>query len=156
MTLPLATSRAANNVVVPWREVIESAPLGLAGTHRQNRLSAVERLDLALLVNAQHQGPFRWVKIQADDVADLLDEQRITRQLETSIRCGCNAKAFQMRLTMFRLTPLAAASERTLQWVASRGVDSSVLISHGFHLVVGDLAGDTWQRGSSRSPATRA
>jgi len=46
--------------------------------------------------------------------------------LKVSLRCGCNPKARQMRLTVVRLRPLAFAVSRTLQWVAPHGVDSSV------------------------------
>ena len=54
--------------------VIVGAPLDLAGAHRQQRLGAVERLDLALLVDAQHQRALRRIEVEADDVAHLLDE----------------------------------------------------------------------------------
>jgi hypothetical protein len=38
-------------------QVIRRAPLGLAGAHRQQRLTAVERLNLRFLIHAQHQCP---------------------------------------------------------------------------------------------------
>src|SRR3546814_18819756 len=38
--------------------------------------------DLALLVDEQGQGPVRRRQVQPDDVADLVDEQRIARKLE--------------------------------------------------------------------------
>src|SRR5262249_27724792 len=50
--------------------------------HRQNRRGAVERLDLALFVHAQEQRAVRRREIQADNVTDFLDEERIARQLE--------------------------------------------------------------------------
>ena len=42
--------------------VVVRAPLGLARTHRQHRLRAVERLDLGLLVDAEDQRPLRRVR----------------------------------------------------------------------------------------------
>ena len=42
----------------------------------QQRLGAVERLNLALFVHAQDQGAVRRVGVEADDVADLVDEMR--------------------------------------------------------------------------------
>src|SRR5271166_504173 len=42
------------------------------------------------------------------------------------VRCGWSEKARQMRWTVVGLIPVAWAKERTLQWVASRGFDSSV------------------------------
>src|SRR5579859_1928705 len=74
--------------------VVVRAPLGLARTQRQNRLGAIERLDLALLVSAQHQYPFRRVQIQADDVTHLLDQLRISRQLERLRSMWLQAKCF--------------------------------------------------------------
>ena len=58
-------------------DVVVGAPLGHAGHHRQHRRRAVQRLDLALLVHAQHQRLLGRVQIQPDDVADLVDELRI-------------------------------------------------------------------------------
>ncbi len=42
----------------------------------------VERLDLALLVHAQHERPIGRVEIKTDDVAHFVDEQRVGRELE--------------------------------------------------------------------------
>ena len=47
--------------------------------------------------------------------------------LNVSLRCGCRPKAFQIRCTLWRVMPDAAAIDRTLQCVALRGVDSKVL-----------------------------
>src|SRR5206468_5665021 len=62
--------------------VIVRPPFDLAGAHRQQRLRAIERLDLRFFIAAEHQRPIGRIQIQADDVADLLDEQRILRELE--------------------------------------------------------------------------
>lgn len=52
------------------------------GRHdRQDRGGPVDSLHLALLVHRQHQGVLRQVQVQADHVADLVDELRVTRQL---------------------------------------------------------------------------
>ena len=48
--------------------------------------------------------------------------------LKVSVRCGCRAKARQMRLTVVWLRPERWAMDRVLQWVASLGVDSSVSV----------------------------
>jgi len=63
-------------------DVARSSTFGHAGHHRQDRLFPVERLDLALLVDAEHQCPIGRRQVEPDDVADLVDEQGITRQLE--------------------------------------------------------------------------
>ena len=62
---------------------------GPAGLHRQARLGAVERLDLALLVDRQHDGMGRRVDVEADDVAQLRHELGITRELEAAQAMGC-------------------------------------------------------------------
>ena len=68
--------------------VVVGATLDLTGPHRQDRLCPIEGLDLALLVCAQHQRPFGRVEVQADDIAHLLNQLRVGRQLEVSARCG--------------------------------------------------------------------
>ena len=55
---------------------------GAALLHRQAGLGAVERLDLALLVDAEHDGVRRRIDIEPDDVAQLGDEVRIVGELE--------------------------------------------------------------------------
>ena len=57
---------------------------GPAGLHRQTGLGAVERLDLALLVDGQHDRMGGRVDIKADDVAQLRHELRIARELEAA------------------------------------------------------------------------
>jgi hypothetical protein len=49
---------------------------------RQTRLRTIQRLDLALLVNAQHQGMLRRVQVQPHNVSQLLHEPAIVAQLE--------------------------------------------------------------------------
>ena len=63
-------------------DIVVGAPLRDAGHHRQDRLLAIQRLDLALLVDAEDERPVRRGQVKADDVAYLVDEQRIARQLE--------------------------------------------------------------------------
>ena len=67
--------RAVPNVVV-------GVAFGVAEAHRQRRLGAVERLNLRLFVHAQDYRVVGRVEVQPDDVAHLLDEKRVGRQLE--------------------------------------------------------------------------
>ena len=62
--------------------VVMGVSLDLSGAHRQQRLGAVERLHLRLLINAQDDGTIRRRKIQADDIANLFHKQWIGGQLE--------------------------------------------------------------------------
>ena len=50
--------------------------------HRQKRLGPVQRLHLALLVDAQDNRVLWWIHVKAHDIADFLDKQRIFRELE--------------------------------------------------------------------------
>src|SRR5437868_10452995 len=54
--------------------VIVSSLLRKARSHGQQRLSAVEGLNLGLLVDAQDHRPLRRIQVETDDVADLFDE----------------------------------------------------------------------------------
>ena len=62
--------------------IIVSSALRLAGPHRQHGGRARQRLDLRLLVDAQHHGTMRRSQVQANDVPDLVDEGGIGRELE--------------------------------------------------------------------------
>ncbi len=50
--------------------------------HRQDRLFSIQCLNLAFLIDAEDKGSVRRGRVRADDVAYLIDEQRIARQLE--------------------------------------------------------------------------
>ena len=54
----------------------------LPGLQGQQRLRTFERLDLRFLIDAEHRRVRQRIEIQADDIAHLLDEQRIIRQRE--------------------------------------------------------------------------
>jgi hypothetical protein len=62
--------------------VVVGCALGGAGQHRQNRPGAIQRLNLRFLIHAQHHGTLGRVEIQAADVIDLLDELRVSGELE--------------------------------------------------------------------------
>jgi len=65
---------------------------GAALLDRQPRLGAVERLDLALLVDAQHHRLVRWAQVEADDILDpcssqgqaFVDKSLVILQLKTT------------------------------------------------------------------------
>src|SRR6266498_1584733 len=59
--------------------------------HRQTRLGAVARLNLALLIDRQNDGMVRRIDIEADDVAQLGDELRVIGQLELTHPVGLQA-----------------------------------------------------------------
>ncbi len=62
--------------------VVMRPRLRAPGTHKWRRSRAVQCLDLALLVDTQHQGLGGGIQVQPHHVAQLLHELRITTQLE--------------------------------------------------------------------------
>jgi len=66
----------------PVPGVVVGAPFDLTGSHRQERGGPVQRLNLALLVGAQHQGAIGRMQIEADEIANLLDEEPVLRERE--------------------------------------------------------------------------
>lgn len=62
--------------------VVVRATLHLPARHRQQRLRAVERLDLTLFIDADDHCVLGRTHVQPDDVAHLLDDVGITREFE--------------------------------------------------------------------------
>src|SRR5262249_60064272 len=62
--------------------VVMCPALELPGPHRQQRLRAIERLNLRFLIDTQHQRMLRRIQIQPDNVPYFVDEEGIARQLE--------------------------------------------------------------------------
>src|SRR5215208_1405186 len=56
--------------------VIMSPAFCLSWSHRQNWLGTIQRLNLRLLVNAQHQRLIRRIQVKPNYISDLVDEQR--------------------------------------------------------------------------------
>ena len=54
-----------------------ASTFGNARHHRQDRLLAIECLDLALLINAEDESSVGRGEVKPDDITDLVDEQRI-------------------------------------------------------------------------------
>jgi len=88
--LPVAASDDGAGGDVQGREwpcgavprVVVGEALGVDGSHRQQGLCAIERLDLRCLVGAGHQRAFGRAHVEADDVGHLLDEERVRGELE--------------------------------------------------------------------------
>ena len=62
--------------------VVVGPPFSLARAQGEQRRRAIQGLDLRLFVDAEDRSVLRRIEIQPHDVADLVDEQRIRRQLE--------------------------------------------------------------------------
>src|ERR1700730_4820928 len=68
--------------------IVMGMPLHLPRTHGQKRLCAVERLDLALLVDTQYDRSLGRIEVKPDDITHLFDKQRIGRELECAGAMG--------------------------------------------------------------------
>src|SRR5258708_28955975 len=62
--------------------VIVRYALDIAEPHRQHRLGAFERLNLALFIYAQNHSIFRWIQVQPYNIPYFLYEKWIGRELE--------------------------------------------------------------------------
>jgi len=62
--------------------VVVGESLDAAEPHGQHRLGAVERLNLALLVDAQHHRVIGRVQVETDNVANLLNEEGVRGEFE--------------------------------------------------------------------------
>jgi hypothetical protein len=62
--------------------VVMRPALDLSRLHRQERLRAIEGLNLRLLIDTEHRRVRRGIQVQADNIPDLFDEQRISGQFE--------------------------------------------------------------------------
>src|SRR5512135_2264543 len=76
----------------PVTDVVVGPALDLPRPQRQNRLRAIQSLDLRLLIDAEHHGPIGRIQVQAHDVAHLFDEQWVCRELEAFATVGPQPK----------------------------------------------------------------
>lgn len=63
-------------------DVVVGDALGVPQPQRQDRLGSFERLDLGLLIDAQHDGVVGRVEVEANDITHLVDEGGIGGKLE--------------------------------------------------------------------------
>jgi hypothetical protein len=77
--------------------IVMGMSVHLPRTHGQKRLCAVERLDLALLVETQHDRSFGRIEVKPDDITHLFDTQRIGREREPG-RLGQGTQALMRRI----------------------------------------------------------
>ena len=77
MTNPEATERGKQRGRT-MAHIAVRVPFRYARHHRQDRLLAIECLNLAFLIDAEDKGSvWWWGQVKADDIADLVDEERI-------------------------------------------------------------------------------
>ena len=94
---------------------------GAAPLDRQRGLGAIERLDLGLLIHAQHDCLLGRIEVETDDVDELLLKRLSFDSLNVLTRCGFRPLADQISWTVAGLTPWALAIVRQLQCVSPSG-----------------------------------
>ena len=123
---------------------------------RQPRLSAIERLDLALLVHREDHGVCRRIDVEADDIAQLGREVGIVGQLELAqpvrLKAGRPPDALH-RTDAESLIPTALAIASAVQWVVSPG-GGSIVSATTRSAISGASGGLRDGRVLSRSPST--
>ena len=87
--------------------VVVGLALHLARAQRQHRLGPVERLDLGLLVQTEHDRVGRRSQVQTDHVADLRLGLGSVLNLKVSTRWGWRPRSRQTRCTVSGLIPVA-------------------------------------------------
>ena len=119
-------------------EVVVGAAFGLPDIHRQDRLRALQRLDLGFLVEREHHRIVRRVHIQPDDVTHFVHELRIGRQLERARDVGLQAKRAPDAAD-HRVTHPGLGGHRSRAPVRrTLGCGLQRLDDHGLDLLVGD------------------
>jgi hypothetical protein len=102
------------------------AALGHTGHHGQDRLFAIKRLDLRLFIDTEHERAVGRRQIEADDVANLVDEQWVAGQLERLRAVWLQPEGGPDAPDRGMGKACRAAMERIDQWVASAGIDRKV------------------------------
>src|SRR5947208_8959351 len=134
--------------------VIMRLPGRHTGRQRKNRLRTVQRLDLTLLIHAQHDRMIRRIHIQPHDVPHLLHELRVFGELKVFHPMRLQSESMPDPYNGGLRQPCFPAISRLLQWVLLSGIDSSVWVmtsSTCASLMDRGAPG----RGSSKSPSRR-
>jgi hypothetical protein len=107
-------------------------PFDVPQPEREIGLRALERLDLTLLVDAEHQRLVDWIEIEPDDVTQLLHEERIGGEFE-------GARAMLSAMALFT-SPSAErrmiCARRTRPWGNAREFANAVNCARSLSLSV--------------------
>lgn len=124
----------------PVPHVVVRPAFGDAGHHRQDRLFTIQGLDLAFLVDAENKRAVGRREVKADDIAHLVDEQRIVRQLERLAAVGLQAerRPHPADRGMRKAGLRRHRTDRPVRCVGRRGAQR--WLDHGRNLIVVDGA----------------
>ena len=93
MTVPVLTTERREQRGRAVAAIVEGAPIGLCPVASAARRGALEGLNLRLLVDAEHDRVLGRIARTARRCRAPVDQPGVRRQLEGSVRCGCNPKA---------------------------------------------------------------
>ena len=79
-------------------DIIVRDAFDIAQSHGQHRLGALQGLDLAFFVHAQHHGMIGRVQVQPDDVADFFDEEGVIGEFEVALAVRLDAEQIEPAL----------------------------------------------------------
>ncbi len=101
---------------------------------------------MALFVDAEHKRPVGWRQVKPDNVTHLVDEHRITRELECLCAMGLQPKGIPDS-TDCRMGEAGRAghrADRPMRCVARRCAQRA--LDHGRDLIIIDGSRSTWPR----------
>src|SRR5579875_177039 len=116
--------------------VVVSHAFDIAQAHGQQRLGALQGLDLALFIDAQHHGLVRWIQVQPHDIPHFFNEEGIGGKLQVTLPMWLktkrtpNAMYGVLRQTRLRgqrtATPMRGVGELCPQRLANQRRDSLI------------------------------
>ena len=126
-------------------DVVVSDSFDIAQTHGQQRLSAIESVDLRFLVNAKHHCLIGRVEVEADDVSYLLEEEGIVRDLEQLLAVELQGEGLQPAVRrIFRNACSSGQGASAPLSAAVCGLALQGSVDHLDHLVLLIGAGPPW------------
>jgi hypothetical protein len=109
-------------------DIVVGHAFDIAQAHRENGLGTIQRLNLALLVDAQDHGVLGRMEIQPDNIADLFDEKGIIGDFEMALAMGLKTKGAPDSLDRRPKPPyiwFLARNSGTFQFCELNGAPSS-------------------------------
>ena len=106
----------------PMAPIIVCHRTASAALYRQSRLRTIQRLNLALFVDAEHDRLVRRIQIQAYYVGQLFAKAWVCRELKRLDAVRLESVRIPYRRTDAGLIPNALAIDRQLQCVAPAGL----------------------------------
>jgi hypothetical protein len=98
-------------------DLVVSDTFDVAQTHGQQRLGAIDGLDMRFLVNTEHNCLVGRVEVEANDVSYLFNKEGIVGELERLLAVGLQGEGLQPAVGRILEMPVAAANERAVHCV---------------------------------------